>query len=151
MLADGNGDYAKALGLEMDGRGFGMGMRGQRFALVVDDGVVKHVFIEAPKEFKVSVSRARAQPALSAASAALAESFRAELLDLRQQLEQIAHQAEVGHLEDRRFRILVDRDDRAGILDARQVLDRARRCRSATYSSGAMILPVCPTCSSFAA
>lgn len=54
MLADGNGDYAKALGLEMDGRGFGMGTRGQRFALVVDDGVVKHAFIEAPKEFKVS-------------------------------------------------------------------------------------------------
>jgi peroxiredoxin len=54
MLADGNGDYAKALGLEMDARGFGLGMRGQRFALVVDDGVVKHAFIEAPKEFQVS-------------------------------------------------------------------------------------------------
>ncbi len=54
MLADGNGDYAKALGLEMDGRGFGMGMRGQRFALVVHDGVVKHAFVEAPKEFNVS-------------------------------------------------------------------------------------------------
>ena len=54
MLADGNGDYAKALGLEMDGRGFGLGMRGQRFALVVDNGVVKHAFIEAPKEFQVS-------------------------------------------------------------------------------------------------
>ena len=39
MLADGNGDYAKALGLEMDGRGFGMGTRGQRFAVVVKDGV----------------------------------------------------------------------------------------------------------------
>ena len=39
MLADGNGDYAKALGLEMDGRGFGMGTRGQRFAIVVKDGV----------------------------------------------------------------------------------------------------------------
>jgi len=56
MLADGNGDYAKALGLEMDGRGFGMGMRGQRFALVVDDGVAKSVFVEAPKEFKVSAA-----------------------------------------------------------------------------------------------
>jgi glutaredoxin/glutathione-dependent peroxiredoxin len=56
MLADGNGDYAKALGLEMDGRGFGMGMRGQRFALVVQDGVAKSVFIEAPKEFKVSAA-----------------------------------------------------------------------------------------------
>ena len=41
MLADGNGDYAKALGLEMDGRGFGMGTRGQRFAIVVKDGVAR--------------------------------------------------------------------------------------------------------------
>jgi glutaredoxin/glutathione-dependent peroxiredoxin len=54
MLADGNGEYAKALGLEMDGRGFGMGMRGQRFAVVVKDGVATNVEIEAPKEFKVS-------------------------------------------------------------------------------------------------
>ena len=56
MLADGNGDYAKALGLEMNGTGFGMGMRGQRFALVVQDGVAKSVFVEAPKEFKVSAA-----------------------------------------------------------------------------------------------
>ena len=54
MLADGNGDYAKALGLEMDGRGFGMGTRGQRFAIVVKDGVATDVEIEAPREFKVS-------------------------------------------------------------------------------------------------
>ena len=54
MLADGNGDYAKSLGLETDLRGAGLGMRGQRFALVVDDGVVKQAFIEAPKDFKVS-------------------------------------------------------------------------------------------------
>ena len=56
MLADGNGDYAKALGLEMDGRGYGMGMRGQRFALVVQDGVAKSVFVEGPGEFKVSAA-----------------------------------------------------------------------------------------------
>ena len=56
MLADGNGDYAKALGLEMDGRGFGMGLRGQRFALVVDNGVAKSVYVEAPREFKVSAA-----------------------------------------------------------------------------------------------
>src|SRR4051794_19490485 len=56
MLADGNGEYAKALGLEMDGRGFGMGTRGQRFAIVVKDGVAKDVEIEAPKEFKVSAA-----------------------------------------------------------------------------------------------
>ena len=54
MAADGNGDYTRALGLELDARGFGMGMRGQRFALVIEDGVVKQVYIEAPGEFKVS-------------------------------------------------------------------------------------------------
>ncbi len=54
MLADGNGDYARALGLEMDGKGFGMGMRGQRFAILVDNGVAKQVNVEAPGQFKVS-------------------------------------------------------------------------------------------------
>src|SRR5580698_1695933 len=54
MLADGNGDYARALGLELDGREFGLGMRGQRFAIIVDDGVARQVDIEAPREFKVS-------------------------------------------------------------------------------------------------
>jgi peroxiredoxin len=58
MLADGNGEYARALGLELDGRGFGMGMRGQRFAIVVDNGVAKHVDIEAPGQFKVSAAEA---------------------------------------------------------------------------------------------
>jgi len=58
MLADGNGDYARALGLELDGRGFGMGMRGQRFAIVVDNGIAKHVDIEAPGQFKVSAAEA---------------------------------------------------------------------------------------------
>jgi glutaredoxin/glutathione-dependent peroxiredoxin len=56
MLADGNGDYSRALGLEMDGRGFGMGMRGQRFAIVVDNGVAKHVNIEGPGKFEVSAA-----------------------------------------------------------------------------------------------
>ena len=54
MLADGNGEYTKALGLDFDATGFGMGMRGQRFALVVDNGVVKQVNVEAKGEFKVS-------------------------------------------------------------------------------------------------
>src|ERR1700753_3680526 len=54
MLADGNGDYARALGLELDGTAFGMGKRGQRFAIVVKDGVAKSVDVEAPGEFKVS-------------------------------------------------------------------------------------------------
>jgi len=56
MLADGNGDYSRALGLEMDGKGFGMGMRGQRFAVVVDNGVARHVNVEAPGQFKVSAA-----------------------------------------------------------------------------------------------
>jgi peroxiredoxin len=54
MLADGNGEYSRALGLELDGREFGLGMRGQRFAIIVKDGVVERVNIEAPREFKVS-------------------------------------------------------------------------------------------------
>jgi len=54
MLADGNGEYAQALGLEFDGSGFGMGTRGQRFAIVVDDGVASHVAVEAPGQFEVS-------------------------------------------------------------------------------------------------
>ena len=54
MLADGNGEYARALGLEMDGTAFGMGMRGQRFAIIVDDGTATHVAVEAPGQFEVS-------------------------------------------------------------------------------------------------
>ncbi|HTT00966.1 MAG TPA: peroxiredoxin [Steroidobacteraceae bacterium] len=56
MLADGNGEYAKALGLTMDASRFGMGTRGQRFAIVVDDGVAKQVYVEGPGEFKVSAA-----------------------------------------------------------------------------------------------
>jgi glutaredoxin/glutathione-dependent peroxiredoxin len=56
MLADGNGDFVKAIGLEMDGSKFGMGARGQRFAMVVNDGVVEHLFVEAPGEYRVSAA-----------------------------------------------------------------------------------------------
>ncbi len=56
MLADGNGDYTRALGLELDARGFGMGVRGQRFSMVVNDGVVEQLNVEAPREFKVSTA-----------------------------------------------------------------------------------------------
>jgi peroxiredoxin len=56
MLADGNGDYARALGLDLDASKFGMGTRGQRFAIVVDDGVATHVEIESPGQFKVSAA-----------------------------------------------------------------------------------------------
>lgn len=54
MLADGNGDFAKAVGLTMDGSGFGLGTRGQRFSMVVNDGVVEQLNVEAPGDFKVS-------------------------------------------------------------------------------------------------
>ena len=56
MLADGNGDYAKALGLSLDASAWGMGTRGQRFAIIVKDGVAKNVNIEGPGEFKVSAA-----------------------------------------------------------------------------------------------
>lgn len=56
MLADGNGAYSAALGLELDASGFGMGTRSQRFAIVVDDGVVTQLHVEAPAEFKVSAA-----------------------------------------------------------------------------------------------
>jgi len=56
MLADGNGDFAKAVGLEMDGSGFGLGTRGQRFSMIVFDGVVEELNVEAPGDFKVSAA-----------------------------------------------------------------------------------------------
>ena len=54
MLADGNGEFSKALGLELDASGFGMGHRSQRYSMVVDDGKVERLFVEGPGEFKVS-------------------------------------------------------------------------------------------------
>ena len=54
MLADGNGDFTRAIGLELDASGFGMGERSQRFALVAEDGLVTQLFIEGPGEFLVS-------------------------------------------------------------------------------------------------
>ena len=54
MLADGNGDFAAALGLTMDGSKFGMGTRSQRYSMIVNDGVVEQLNVEAPGEFKVS-------------------------------------------------------------------------------------------------
>lgn len=56
MLADGNGDFAKAVGLEMDGKGFGMGGRSQRYSMIVEDGVVKSLNVEAPGKFEVSAA-----------------------------------------------------------------------------------------------
>ncbi|WP_433910336.1 peroxiredoxin [Sphingomonas yabuuchiae] len=54
MLADGNADFASAVGLTMDGSKFGMGTRSQRYTMLVNDGVVEQLFVEAPGEFKVS-------------------------------------------------------------------------------------------------
>jgi peroxiredoxin len=56
MLADGNGDYARALGLELDARKFGMGLRAQRFAILVRDGIAAQVHVEKGGEFKVSAA-----------------------------------------------------------------------------------------------
>ncbi|HYC04110.1 MAG TPA: peroxiredoxin [Azospirillaceae bacterium] len=54
MLPDGNGTLTKELGLEMDGTAYNLGHRGQRFALVAEDGVVKQLFVEKPGAFEVS-------------------------------------------------------------------------------------------------
>ena len=56
MLADGNGAFTRALGLELDATPFGMGLRAKRFALVADDGVVTQLHVEAPGEVKVSAA-----------------------------------------------------------------------------------------------
>ena len=58
MAADGNGEWTRALGLELDAARFGMGTRSQRFAMVLDDGVVKKLAIEAPGKFEVSSAEA---------------------------------------------------------------------------------------------
>jgi peroxiredoxin len=56
MLADGNAEFTKALGLELDASGFGMGTRGKRFAMIVQDGVVKQLNVESAGEFRVSAA-----------------------------------------------------------------------------------------------
>ncbi|MBI1274303.1 MAG: redoxin family protein [Alphaproteobacteria bacterium] len=61
MLADGNASFTKALGLEMDGSGYGLGTRCQRFALYAEDGVVKQLAVEAPGQFEVSSAEAMLQ------------------------------------------------------------------------------------------
>lgn len=58
MLADGNADFSRAVGLVMDGSGYGMGERSQRYAMVVEDGVVKALNVEAPGAFEVSSAEA---------------------------------------------------------------------------------------------
>lgn len=56
MLSDGNGDFTRALGLQMDASAFGMGTRSKRFALYIEDGVVSQAFVEAPGEFRVTAA-----------------------------------------------------------------------------------------------
>jgi peroxiredoxin len=58
MLADGNGDFTKAVGLVMDATGYGMGLRSQRYAMVIEDGVIRKLNIEAPGAFEVSSAEA---------------------------------------------------------------------------------------------
>ena len=54
MLADGHAEFTKAIGLEMDGSGYGMGTRSQRYAMVVEDGTVSGLYVEQPGQFEVS-------------------------------------------------------------------------------------------------
>ena len=54
MLADGNGEFAEAIGLTMDGSGFGMGKRSQRYSMIVDNGEVRKLNVEQPGDFSVS-------------------------------------------------------------------------------------------------
>ena len=56
MVSDGNAELTRALGLEMDASGYGMGVRAKRFALYAEDGVVRQLFVEAPGEFRVSAA-----------------------------------------------------------------------------------------------
>ena len=58
MLADGNGDFARAMGLEMDGSGFGLGSRSQRYAAVIEDGVIAHLDVEEGGGIEVSACEA---------------------------------------------------------------------------------------------
>lgn len=58
MLADGNGDFTRAVGLEMDGSGYGLGKRSQRYAMIVDNGVVTMLSIDKPGSFEVSSAEA---------------------------------------------------------------------------------------------
>jgi peroxiredoxin len=54
MLADGNADFAKAMGLEMDGKGIGFGTRSQRYSAIIDNGVIKALNVEQPMKFECS-------------------------------------------------------------------------------------------------
>ena len=56
MVADGNAELTRALGLDLDASSYGMGIRSKRFAMLIEDGVVSQLFVEAPGEFRVSTA-----------------------------------------------------------------------------------------------
>jgi glutaredoxin/glutathione-dependent peroxiredoxin len=56
MLGDGNGEFTQAMGLAMNGSQFGLGTRSQRYAMIVQDGIIKELFIEKPGAFEVSTA-----------------------------------------------------------------------------------------------
>jgi glutaredoxin/glutathione-dependent peroxiredoxin len=58
LIADGSGEFTKAVGLELDATGAGLGVRSQRYAAIVEDGVVKHLAVEKPMKFEVSSAEA---------------------------------------------------------------------------------------------
>ena len=58
LVADGNAEFSRAVGLDFDGSNFGMGVRSQRYAAIVDDGVVTHLAVEEPMKFEVSSAEA---------------------------------------------------------------------------------------------
>jgi len=58
MVGDGNGDFTRAVGLEMDGSGFGLGTRSQRYAMIVDDGTVTKLAVEDAGQLEVSTAEA---------------------------------------------------------------------------------------------
>ena len=72
MLADGNGAFAEAIGLAMDGSKFGMGKRSQRYSMIVNDGVVEQLNVEAPGEFRLSAENLIDQPLIPPAHASVA-------------------------------------------------------------------------------
>jgi peroxiredoxin len=58
LVADGNGAFTRAVGLDFDGSGFGMGVRSQRYAAIIENGIVKHLAVEKPMKFEVSSAEA---------------------------------------------------------------------------------------------
>lgn len=65
LLADGNAAFTRALGWDMDGTAYGMGIRSRRAALYADDGVIQHVFIESPGELRLTTAEALLEATLT--------------------------------------------------------------------------------------